>query len=184
MLLKSEEEIFNRISQERLISPDAMNPNLYRMYYDCPCGGQHPLPTCNHILCAFPIKFFINCENNIVTLVRIKGAIKQTVVEEWSCQLDSFLSVIEAVLGDEKNLENNKREKTESEKSYEKNKENKSSKEKTEKKYRSDFYSKNNKSSSEKNTESSFSIDFSLLGKNKEELLLVKTSRFVEKDFL
>jgi len=111
MPLKNKEEISNLIAQETLIPPDAMNPNLFRMYYDCPCGGQHPLPTCNHILCAFPHKFFINCENNIVTLVNIKGLIKQTLVEEWSCELDSFLSVMEVHLGGDQNVENDRNEK-------------------------------------------------------------------------
>jgi hypothetical protein len=61
-----------------------------------------------------------------------------------------------------------KYEKPEAEKSYEKNKEKKSSKEKTEKNRKSDFKSKSDKSRTEEKTKDKLSVDFSLLGKNKE----------------
>lgn len=67
------------------------------------------------------------------------------------------LSVTEVALGDDNNAN-----------SFEKNKEKKSSKEKTEKNRKSDFKSKRDKSRTEEKTKDKLSVDFSLLGKNKE----------------
>ena len=85
------------LDKETIGPPDTMTPSYGALYFDCGCGESHILEETHHFLCAIPIKFFFLCDNNVVTLVRVKGMIFQKSVEEWFCDGKLFEEAMEQV---------------------------------------------------------------------------------------
>ena len=88
--LKVFTELRTMLLKDELGPRAAMTPDYKNLYYDCGCGEQHILSQTKHVLCAKPVKFFFICDNNICSLVRVKGFFRQTSQTEWYVESDEF----------------------------------------------------------------------------------------------
>ncbi len=88
--LSTDLEVFTQLRIEKIVPATIMTPSYPDLIYQCGCGEAHKLETTLHLLCARPVQFFFSCENEVVTLVRVKGFFRKKVEEKWFTSFDTF----------------------------------------------------------------------------------------------
>ena len=81
------------LSDQNTLPITAMTPNYHGINFSCGCEEEHSLISTNYFLCGGFNEFFFICENEFVTLVRVRGFFKAKATSLWSCKQDIFSEV-------------------------------------------------------------------------------------------
>ena len=65
-------EVIESFTKEKILPPYTIKSESITLEYECGCGENHVLKDSYHIASASPKKFFVVCENSIMTLVKIE----------------------------------------------------------------------------------------------------------------
>ena len=91
-ILKTEEQLIEKFSSQRLNPPNTIDTKGYRdLAFECGCGKFHGVNDFDveRLASALPVKAIYRCSSHI-TFIHIKGLFRQKCITEWSATTELF----------------------------------------------------------------------------------------------
>lgn len=87
-------EVIESFTKEKILPPYTIKSESITLEYGCGCGENHVLKDSYHIASASPKKFFVMCDNSIMTLVKIENSPSEKAFSEWFLSADLLSKVV------------------------------------------------------------------------------------------
>ena len=93
--LTTRSEVIKSFKKEEILPPYKIKSESITLEYECGCGDKHVLKDSYHIASASPKKFFVICDNLMMTLVKVENSPNEKAFSEWYLSADLLSKVVE-----------------------------------------------------------------------------------------